>query len=226
MFVDNSQHYGLILKQHNVSIISEKAPFAELFLMNEEPTLWKSRYLQIGATTMAAEECHAVYSFPAFSDQFCADVIGAAEKANVWSKGLHADERVGGYENVPTQDTHTQQFGWQQTWKKIVKQVLGPHILRFFPYTDFKADASLSFVVRYSMTGQRQLRPHQDHSLVTTTIVLNDDFQGGGVHFLRYNCTIHPKQGFVTIHPGQVTHTHEAKPILSGTRYVLVSFNW
>lgn len=49
------------------------------------------------------------------------------------------------------------------------------------------------FVVRYKPDEQAALRPHHDASTYSIDIALNRlgvDYDGGGVRFLRYNCTL------------------------------------
>ena len=49
--------------------------------------------------------------------------------------------------------------------------------------------------------------------------------QGGGARFTRYNCSVvKTKEGWALMHPGRLTHQHEGLPLLSGIRYILVSF--
>jgi len=49
--------------------------------------------------------------------------------------------------------------------------------------------------------------------------------QGGGCHFIRYNCSvIGQEKGWVLMHPGRLTHFHEGLATTKGTRYILVSF--
>jgi len=161
-----------------------------------------------------------------FTPLFCEHLIATANAANQWSSGRNEDERVGGYENVPTQDIHMNQFGWEEQWVYVLKNVLAPLIERQYRGISFKAEINIAFVVKYSMDGQRDLRPHNDASQVTTTVLLNDAFTGGGVQFTRYNCThVSREPGFLLMHPGRVTHNHLAYPITSGKRFVIVSFN-
>lgn len=50
----------------------------------------------------------------------------------------------------------------------------------------------MMFVVRYKPEEQASLRPHHDASTYSIDIALNKrgvDYEGGGVHFVRYNCT-------------------------------------
>ena len=51
------------------------------------------------------------------------------------------------------------------------------------------------------------------------------DFTGGGTYFPKYKCLVNPTEiGMATLHPGNITHKHGARPTTSGTRYVVVSF--
>jgi len=118
------------------------------------------------------------------------------------------------------------QFDWEEQWVYVLGHFIRPLVERQYRGISFKAEINIAFVVRYSMAGQRDLRPHNDASQVTTTVILNSEFEGGGVQFTRYNCShVSRTPGFLLMHPGRVTHNHLAYPITSGTRYVLVSFN-
>ena len=87
---------------------------------------------------------------------------------------------------------------------------------------------NIAFIVRYRMDHQRYLKPHVDSSLYTVAVALNKpgvDFKGGGVRFVRRNCThIPPDSGHAIMHPGFFTHRHEGLAITEGTRYILVTF--
>jgi hypothetical protein len=53
---------------------------------------------------------------------------------------------------------------------------------------------------------------------------LNEDFTGGGTFFSRQKKKLQGKKGEISIHPGQITHRHGGLPVLSGQRYIIVSF--
>ena len=75
------------------------------------------------------------------------------------------------------------------------------------------------------MKIQKELNPHHDSSAYTINVCLNDEFEGGGCHFIRKNKTIINKDiGSLIIHPGRVTHYHKGLPITDGERFILVSF--
>uniref|UniRef100_A0A0M3JCE1 Procollagen lysyl hydroxylase (inferred by orthology to a D. melanogaster protein) n=1 Tax=Anisakis simplex TaxID=6269 RepID=A0A0M3JCE1_ANISI len=51
------------------------------------------------------------------------------------------------------------------------------------------------------------------------------DYQGGGVRYIRYNCTVDADRvGYSMLFPGRLTHLHEGLPTTEGTRYIAVSF--
>ena len=51
------------------------------------------------------------------------------------------------------------------------------------------------------------------------------EFKGGGTWFPKYNYLANPTEiGMCTLHPGNITHKHGARPVTEGTRYVVVSF--
>ena len=86
---------------------------------------------------------------------------------------------------------------------------------------------NISFIVKYSLDkdGQKDLKPHHDSSTYTVNVCLNDDFEGGGCHFIHKNVTVVNKNiGRICIHPGKYTHYHKGLPITTGERYILVSF--
>jgi hypothetical protein len=61
-------------------------------------------------------------------------------------------------------------------------------------------------------------------SQITTVVTLNEDFTGGGTFFSRQKKKLQGKKGEISIHPGQITHRHGGLPVLSGQRYIIVSF--
>ena len=86
---------------------------------------------------------------------------------------------------------------------------------------------NISFVVKYSMDGQKHLRPHHDASSYTINVALNDqsEYTGGGTHFIVNDYKkIGAPIGTMLIHPGRCTHYHSGLPITSGERYILVGF--
>lgn len=69
---------------------------------------------------------------------------------------------------------------------------------------------------------------HADHGYTyncTVSIVgyVNDDYEGGELYFRLQNLNIKPKAGDVFIFPSNYMYPHQAKPVLSGTKYSIVT---
>lgn len=79
------------------------------------------------------------------------------------------------------------------------------------------------FIIRYNKKTQKSLDLHNDISLVSGSVKLNDGYTGAELYFPRQQ--IHNKDievGDLLIWPSQVTHPHESLPIYEGTKYSLV----
>ena len=77
-----------------------------------------------------------------------------------------------------------------------------------------------AFIMRYSMDTQVNLALHNDASLVTGSVKLNDDYLGANL--------IYPRQGVsnrdipvgkMILFPGALTHGHECLPLTAGVKY-------
>ncbi len=55
-------------------------------------------------------------------------------------------------------------------------------------------------------------------------IYLNDDFEGGALHFNRFNYRLQPKAGMAVIFPSDSRYVHTAETVTRGTRYAVVSW--
>lgn len=55
-------------------------------------------------------------------------------------------------------------------------------------------------------------------------IYLNDDYEGGEIYFKHLNFTYKPRAGSFVAFPSNHVFSHESQPIISGTKYALVSW--
>ena len=55
-------------------------------------------------------------------------------------------------------------------------------------------------------------------------LYLSDDFEGGAVAFTKLGYTVQPKAGMLVAFPSDERYLHEAQPVISGTRYAIVSW--
>lgn len=59
---------------------------------------------------------------------------------------------------------------------------------------------------------------------LSIVIYLNDDYEGGEIYFRNLNLTIKPRANSLVMFPSTEEFVHEAKPVLSGTKYAITSF--
>ena len=74
--------------------------------------------------------------------------------------------------------------------------------------------------MKYSDDTQKTLHLHNDVSLVTGSVKLNDDYEGGVLHWPRLGINnADVLVGKMIIFPGQLTHGHYVDELKSGTKY-------
>eukprot|EP00045_Choanoeca_perplexa_P014895 m.178196 g.178196 ORF g.178196 m.178196 type:complete len:768 (-) comp16831_c0_seq1:1114-3417(-) len=228
--VTNMHHFGHLLNADNFDT-SRSNP--DLYMVQDNPQEWEKIYLNERYSEYKElgfiENCNDVFRVPIFSKAYAKALIEECENFGEWSNGQHGDNRLkGGYEPVPTQDIHLNQIDFAKSWRHIIQTYLRP--ITSYWYTGYNLDGrvTLDFVVRYRPDRQSFLRPHHDASTVTLNVALNqggEDYQGGGTHFTRQNCTLKDSEpGWGSLSPGRLTHQHEGLRTTAGTRYILVSF--
>ena len=131
-----------------------------------------------------------------------------------------------------------------KSYLKYVEKYIEPKILKVFkpviktdhidggtvthPGTRYRglwAGYPVPFCKKWSNTeeGQIKLRLHNDNSLLTLFMILNDDYEGCETVFPRQNWdTSKLRAGHVGIFPGTITHPHFTKSLKSGVKYTLV----
>jgi len=124
-------------------------------------------------------------------------------------------------DKVPSQDLRLKEIGlWKELekhWNSTIYDIVYKHWkpCHMWGLRD-------AFVIKYEMNKQRSLRLHNDASLVTGSVKLNDDYTGGILKFPRQNITNEDiPVGKLILFPGQVTHGHTSTELLSGTKYSL-----
>ena len=185
---------------------------------------WKSKYVN---HTLAKGEYDLmlddlgdnIYEFQLFTPKFCKEVVALAEAKDNWTIDRHTF--------YPTNDVLLQDIDIQKIYHRVLKEVVFPLCIHIWKLEGdgWKDLFSENFMARYTTDRQSHLSLHHDFSHVTMVVKLNDEFEGGGTWFPKYNILSNPKKvGTATLHPGMVTHLHGARPIDSGKRYICVSF--
>ncbi|KAL7059926.1 hypothetical protein AAHC03_013502 [Spirometra sp. Aus1] len=235
LYVDNRILFGHLTNPENTTLNHLHNDLWELF---ENPLDWEERYIHPEYYKWASasvklgdfeQPCPDVFWVPLMSETFCKQLVEEMESFGQWSDGTNYDPRLeGGYENVPTRDIHMRQVGWEEHWLYVLRTYVYPLQVKLFEGYSDKPWARMNFVVRYHPDEQPLLRNHHDASTYTLDMALNRahiDYQGGGVRFSRYNCTlVDTRVGWPLIFPGRLTHLHEGLEVTSGVRYIFVTF--
>jgi hypothetical protein len=223
--------YGYIIKDTNY----HNDPYENLKDLSSNRYFWMKHYLSPNILKIIYtnnipvhnEPIPYLYELDFFSKKFCTQILSIAKKSNIWSSGKNNDNRLtGGYEAVPTVDTHLNQLGLDNMWDSLLHKIIAP-IVKFFYLGIETKDTNISFIVKYSMDGQKKLKPHHDSSSYTVNIALNNpnEYEGGGTRFIKSGYVKKGSSiGTMLLHPGRVTHYHEGLPITKGERYILVAF--
>ena len=159
------------------------------------------------------------YTIPCFTDLFCDYIIQEAEACNCWTVDRH--------ESYPTTDMVLQTLGLHDTYEAILKEYVWPMAKHLYKleepeWTDLHSE---NFIARYHPYAQYHLGLHHDMSQITVVVTLNtEDFTGGGTYFPNQQTSLKGLKGNISIHPGQITHRHGGLPVLTGQRYIIVSF--
>lgn len=122
-------------------------------------------------------------------------------------------------DKFPSHDIHLKTLGlWDDVeawWNKIAARVFEKYWKPTLNHHLRKA-----FLMKYSEDTQKTLGLHNDASMVTGSVKLNNNYEGATLIFPRQDVTNKDiPVGKMILFPGQVTHGHHVDPLTSGTKY-------
>jgi glycosyltransferase involved in cell wall biosynthesis len=197
----------------------------ELYTYYENPTEWKRRFITYSARTkewdlITDEPFMNTFTFPLFTPEFCKMIREEAEHSNSWTYNRH--------EHYPTTDMVLQTIGMHEIYMEVLREYVMPLSIYMWALEGEGWDVldSENFLARYTPDTQGHLSIHHDASDVTCLVQLSDldEYEGGGTWFRRQKELVKNGIGYVTIHPGNITHKHGARAVSDGKRYIIVSF--
>jgi len=151
-----------------------------------------------------------------FTKRDCEYIIQKAELINQWEQ-LPGDKFPGQELRIKKLDQ-----GLYNLMEEKIRTGLYPAIEQYWRPLQMYGIRDM-FIIKYQHGSQISLPCHHDASLVTITVRLNDEYEGAELYFYRQNYSnIDVKTGEAIIWPGQVTHGHESRPLISGIKYSLV----
>tara|TARA_B100000427_G_scaffold131459_1_gene109381 strand:- start:1030 stop:1605 length:576 start_codon:yes stop_codon:yes gene_type:complete len=146
------------------------------------------------------------------------------------AKLIEIGERKGGFkplenDEIPGQEIRISELGmWKELsvhWDNSIRVVME----KFWPMCGYFGLRD-AFLLKYTMDGQREMLLHTDASLVTGSVKLNDDYEGGELYFPRQKFSNKDIPiGKCLLFPGQVTHCHQSLELKSGTKYSLTMWS-
>lgn len=94
-----------------------------------------------------------------------------------------------------------------------------PSVLKYGPGGRYNAHSDSEYWDEGSHTWKRSL--DRDYSIL---IYLNEGFEGGTLFFPNFDYRIAPKRGMMIAFPSDHRYIHAAEPLISGTRFAVVSW--
>lgn len=165
-----------------------------------------------------------IFQIDFLSPSICRKIIDDAEEFGEW-ESLYGDA-------VPGKELRIKKFD-PDLYTRI-EEYFDLHVRRFVTNVWSPLGAAPlrdAFIIRFSADTQAELACHNDASLVSGLVRLNDDYTGGDTYWYRqhYSNKNQPV-GSMILWPGQVTHGHEGRPVKSGVKYNMVFWtkraNW
>ena len=125
------------------------------------------------------------------------------------------------YDNFPAQEIRIKELDLWESMEHHWKKYIDPIIEEFWPPTQMYGLRD-AFILRYSLETQKRLNLHNDASLVTGSVKLNDDYEGADLYFPRQNVSNKDiPVGKCILFPGQLSHAHTSRDLISGVKYSL-----
>lgn len=94
-----------------------------------------------------------------------------------------------------------------------------PQVLRYEPGGWYRAHADSEIFLADRRAWAKGI--DRDASVL---LYLNDDFEGGEITFLKFNYSYRPRVGDLVFFPSDHRYVHQAEPLRSGLRWVVVSW--
>ena len=163
---------------------------------------------------------------PFYTTEFCDELV---EMAKFYSEKFTADIIYAGVDGVSDDSpwgslyfSRISQFLFEnycEHYKKYICPIIEKHF-----YPERIGGWFSPMIIKYSKPGQN-VALHSDASSFTLNVKLNTEFEGCELEFPRQDWSNKdiPK-GWCFIWPSTNTHPHKAEPLISGTKYSLVSW--
>ena len=174
------------------------------------------------------EDAELIYRWQFFTPEFCRKLVEEAEHSAEWEtrrdvedNPLAGDGIVKNYSPWDTTQWLDRMPGLEKVYSDIVRKALEPIIYKLWPVFRIQR-MKRPYILKYEPANIASMGLHFDVETVTLLVYLNEEYQGGGTRFPRWNYTTgRPPVGTAILFPGGLSHVHEGVAITAGRRYLL-----
>lgn len=147
------------------------------------------------------------------SPEMCNSLIELADNHGKWESLS--------YDNFPAQEIRIKELDLWESMEYHWKRYIDPIVEEFWTPTQMYGLRD-AFILRYSLETQKRLNLHNDASLVTGSVKLNDNYEGADLYFPRQDVSNKDIDvGKCILFPGQLSHGHTSRDLISGVKYSL-----
>ncbi|MDQ3820253.1 MAG: 2OG-Fe(II) oxygenase [Acidobacteriota bacterium] len=177
------------------------------------------------------EEVTGVFAVQLYDERACRSIVGELKWSGAWTEARVSARVPGGFNPATRADARSASVLALRAESEIRREfdakmegVIKPLVrdvwricLKQHSETHFVRYAEGNFYRPHSDTGINRTDRH-----FTVLCYLNDDFEGGETNFPELNYKVRPRRGKAIVFPAG--YLHGAEPVLSGEKYVLVSW--
>jgi len=147
---------------------------------------------------------------------------------NNWQRSLVMDENP--LSSARSSETYTfNKFG-NQSVNHFVQSILEKSVSFYtddHPHRNIAGKFDSFYAVRYKPGQEYKVHCDQGPDInrsLSVVFYVNDDYEGGELHFPNQEITLRPGAGDIVLFPSSYTHAHTSKPVIEGTKYAIVSW--
>jgi hypothetical protein len=177
---------------------------------------WKEKYLTKEIRSqewdlMTQEILPDVIEVPLFTEEFCDKFV-----ENIREMKYHQSDRWG----TPTDVISIETLGLKDLFLHLVVEYLHPITYHYWVVDGKKWKfMNIDPQILQFKRGQ-DLRLHHDYCSITMSSLLDSVSKGGELVFPKYG-NVEPRQGYVYIYPGQITHRYGMRRVQNHNRFLL-----
>ena len=182
--------------------------------------VWKNKnirkeFLSYEWDMMVQEVAPDVFEFPFFNTEFCDNFVNVLKTIN-WDQ----INRWG----TPVYSNHLKTFGLAEVMTNLIHEYIFSIIQK-----ECKLEGKKWKLVQpdnniFKLNRGQEIRMHHDYVHISLYCKLDSTSEGGELVFDKYGKTIEPKQGYIYMYPGQITHRYGIKKVDTDDRYCLMTY--